>query len=234
MLMNQPANQTTGRRPSKLGTLLRRLRRSTSGAALVEFAVTLPVLSVMGMYGVEIAYMSSVNMQISQMALELADNASRMEQTNNSTVAPTVTETDINSIMTGVIKRGENFEFTQNGRVILSSLELDPATGKQFIHWQRCAGSLMVPSAYGNDSNNNGLNGGTLTGMGSGSTKAIATTGIAVMFVELTYDYEGIFGTLFVKNMRFKQEASYIVRDIRDLRASNVSGITGSGGQSQC
>lgn len=227
-------SQTIARRRTRLGVLLASLRRNTSGVALVEFALTLPVLTAMGMYGVEIAYMSSVNMQMSQMALELADNASRMQQTNNSTVAPTVTETDIDTIMSGVIKRGENFRFAQNGRVILSSLEKDPATGKQFIHWQRCAGSLLVPSAYGNDSDSNGLNGGTLTGMGSGSTKAIATTGIAVMFVELTYDYSGIFGTLFVNNVRFRQEASYIVRDLRDLRASNVSGITGSGGSSQC
>ncbi|MFZ5744525.1 MAG: TadE/TadG family type IV pilus assembly protein [Pseudomonadota bacterium] len=227
-------SQTIARRRTRLGVLLASLRRNTSGVALVEFALTLPVLTAMGMYGVEIAYMSSVNMQMSQMALELADNASRMQQTNNSTVAPTVTETDIDTIMSGVIKRGENFRFAQNGRVILSSLEKDPATGKQFIHWQRCAGSLLVPSAYGNDSDSNGLNGGTLTGMGSGSTKAIATTGIAVMFVELTYDYSGIFGTLFVNNVRFRQEASYIVRDLRDLRASNVSGVTGSGGSSQC
>lgn len=227
-------SQTIGRRRTRLGALLGSLRRNTSGVALLEFALTLPVLTVMGMYGVEIAYMSSVNMQMSQMALELADNASRMQQTNNNTVAPTVTETDIDTIMSGVIKRGENFRFAQNGRVILSSLERDDATGKQFIHWQRCAGSLLVPSAYGNDSDSNGLNGGTLTGMGSGSTKAIATTGIAVMFVELTYDYSGIFGTLFVNNVRFRQEASYIVRDLRDLRASNVSGVTGSGGSSQC
>lgn len=222
------------RTSSRFSSFLRRLRRNRSGAALVEFAVTLPVLSVMGMYGTEIAYMASVNMQLSQMALELADNASRMEQTNNSTVAPTVTEADINSIMTGLVKTGENFNFTQNGRAILSSLEKDPATGKQFIHWQRCVGSLVVNSRYGNDSNNNGLNGGTLTGMGTGSTKAVASTGIAVMFVEVTYDYKGIFGTLFVKNMRFRQEASYIVRDIRDLRASNLPGVTGGGGALQC
>lgn len=210
------------------------LRLNTSGAALVEFAATVPVITVMGMYGVEIAYMASVNMRISQMALELADNASRLEQTNNSTVAPTVTEADVDSIMTGLVKTGENFNFTENGRAILSSLERDPTTGKQFIHWQRCTGSMLVASDYGNDTNNNGLNGGTLTGMGSGSTKAIASPGVAVMFVEVYYDYNGIFGTLFVNQMRFKQEASYIVRDIRDLRASNVSGITGGGGDSQC
>ena len=54
------------------------------------------------------------------------------------------------------------------------------------------------------------------------------------MFVEVVYDYHGIFGDLFVRNMRFRQEAAYIVRDIRDLRASDQSGVTGGGGHSQC
>jgi len=224
----------TGWNTARLMRRLRQLRRNRSGVALIEFAIVLPILTVIGMYGVEIAYMASVNMQVSQLALQIADNASRLEQTNNNTVAPTVTEADVDSIMTGAVKTGQNFKFTQNGRVILSSLEKDPSTGKQFIHWQRCTGSLAVASAYGNDSTNNGLNGGTLAGMGSGTTQVTANPGIAVMFVEVFYDYRGIFGSLFVSPTRFKQEASYIVRDIRDLRASNVSGITGTGGQSLC
>lgn len=213
---------------------LRRLAADKSGASLVEFAMVFPVISVMGMFGIEIAYMASVNMQISQIALQVADNASRLEQTNNNTVAPTVTEGGIDSVMTGAIKVGERFRFTQNGRVILSSLERDPATGKQFIHWQRCSGSLLTPSAYGNDSSNNGLNGPVLNGMGSGATMVQASNGVAVMFVEVIYDYQGIFGTLFVRNTRFRQEAAYLVRDTRDLRAVNQSGVTGGGGNSQC
>jgi hypothetical protein len=54
------------------------------------------------------------------------------------------------------------------------------------------------------------------------------------MFVEVFYDYDGIFGTLFVRNQRFKQEAAYLVRDVRDLRAASLSGVTGGGGSSQC
>jgi len=224
------------RAPGKPGIrrMLSALRRSTSGTAVIEFAIVLPILSTLGMYGIEVAYMSSVNMQISQIALEVADNASRLEQTNNASVAPTVTEADVDSVMTGAVRAGDNFRFSNNGRVILSSLERDPATGKQFIHWQRCAGSMLIASHYGNDTDNNGLNGGTLTGMGSGTTAVQAPAGIAVMFVEVFYDYHGIFGTLFVRNMRFHQEAAYMVRDSRDLRASNVSGITGGGGSSHC
>ena len=213
---------------------LRRLVSDKSGASLVEFARVFPIISVMGMFGIEIASMASVSMQISQIALQIADNASRLEQTNNNTVAPTVTEGGIDSVMTGAIKVGERFNFTGNGRVILSSLERDPASGKQFIHWQRCSGSLLTPSAYGNDSNNNGLSGTQLNGMGSGATKVQANNGVAVMFVEVIYEDQGIFGTLFVSNMRFRQEAAYLVRDTRDLRAVDQSGVTGGGGDSHC
>lgn len=217
-------------RPSSL----KRLWSDRSGASLVEFAITFPILATMGMYGIEIAYMASVNMQISQIALQVADNASRLEQTNNNTVAPTVTEAGITSVMTGAIKVGQRFGLTQRGRVILTSLERDAATGRQFIHWQRCTGSLLVASQYGNDSTNNGLGGTTITGMGNGATKVQAPPNIAVMFVEVVYDYQGIFGTMFVSNTRFRQEAAYLVRDSRDLRASNQSGVTGGGGTSQC
>lgn len=210
------------------------LQRNCSGVALTEFALVLPTLTAIGMYGIEISYMSSVNMQVSQLALTVADNASRLEQTNNNTVAPTVTEADITSIMQGATKQGANINLQGKGRVIVSSLEKDAGTNKQFIHWQRCKGSLTVASAYGNDSSQNGLNGPVLNSMGSGTSKITANTGIAVMFVEVIYDYDGIFGTLFVNRTRFKQEAAFIVRDVRDLRASNVSGITGSGGTSPC
>lgn len=215
-------------------SFLRALRRDLSGVAMTEFALVLPVLTTMGMYGAELANMSLVNMKVSQIALSLADNASRLQQTNNNTVAPTITELDITSIMSGSIEQGADIRFQNNGRIILSSLEKDPATGRQFIHWQRCRGALAIQSAYGNDSNANGLNGTALPSMGRGTTKITANTGIAVMFVEVIYDYQGLFGTLFVNATRFRQEAAYIVRDVRDLRASNVSGITGTGGTSPC
>lgn len=219
---------------SKTHGWLDRLKSCRSGAAAIEFGLILPVLTGMGMMGTEIGYMAMVNLQVSQMALAVADAGSRLEQTNNNSVAPTVTEADVDSVMIGAEKMGEGIDFKANGRVILSSLEKDPASGKQFIHWQRCFGKLRVNSDYGNDSTNNGLNGTVLVSMGRGTTKVTAPTGVAVMFVEVFYDYKGVFGTMFVKQMRFKQEAAYLVRDIRDLRPSNVSGVTGGNGKSLC
>lgn len=218
-----------------LRTLLERLRRDRSGVSVIEFALMLPTLTFIGMYGIEIAYMSSVNMSVSQMALSLADNASRMEQTNNNTVPPTVTEADVNSIMQGAITQGASIKFSANGRVVLSSLEKQSSgAGKQYIHWQRCKGSLSVQSAYGNDTTTNGLSGPAITSMGQGATKITANAGTAVMFVEVFYDYKGLFGTMFVQTTRFRQEAAYIVRDVRDLREGQTSGLTGTGSTSQC
>lgn len=213
---------------------MRRLKRGISGVATIEFALTLPIFMTVGFYGIEISYMSSINMQVSQIALSLADNASRLQQTNNNTVAPTVTEADITSVMTGALIQGGTINLEENGRLILSSLEKDPATGKQFIHWQRCRGQLAVQSMYGNDSNRNGLVGPQITSMGRGATKITANTGIAVMFAEVVYEHRGLFGSLFIDPITYRQEAAFIVRDVRDLRASNQPGITGTGGTSPC
>lgn len=221
------------RKPSGLRRLSR-LLRDCSGVAAIEFAMVLPVLTGLGMYGIEIANMAMINMQVSQMAVAVADNASRLQQTNNNVTAPTLTVTDVDSVMVGAVFQGRSFDFAAKGRVILSSLERHGVSGKQFIHWQRCIGNGAFQSAYGNDSTKNGLNGPVLTSMGRGANKVTSTGGIAVMFAEVYYDYEGIFGDMFVDRTTIRQEAAFIVRDARDLRASNLPGLTGSGGQSKC
>jgi hypothetical protein len=218
----------------RLAGLAKALRRNESGVAFLEFAMIFPIMMFMGLYGIELARMSMVTMRVSQIALAVADNASRMEQTNNSAVAPTVTEADITSVLIGATKEGSGFNFSTNGRVILTSLEKHPTSGKQYIHWQRCIGSLNKSSKYGNETTLNGINGPTITALGNGSTKAVAPDNIGVMFVEVYYAYTPIFGSMFVKNTTFKQEAAYIVRDIRDYRHGQTPVVTPSGTKSGC
>ncbi len=219
-----------GKRRLSCRRLLAALWANRSGVAMIEFALVLPVLMALGMYGLEIAYMASVDMQISQIAVSVADNASRMEQTNNSGVTPTVTEADIDSVMDGAIKQGESFNLSTNGRVVLTSLEKDTATTKQYIHWQRCRGTLAKSSSYGNATTKNGLTGTPLPGMGPPGKKITAASGSAVMYAEVYYKYTGIFGDMFVKNKTFKGEAAFLIRDVRNLTA----GVTGTGAKSPC
>lgn len=209
---------------------LRRLRRDEGGAALIEFALVLPLFVTMGMYGTEIAYMSSTNMQVSQVALALADNASRLGQTDNSAVTPTVTEGDISSIMFGAMQQGAAFDLQANGRVILSSLERDAATGRQYIHWQRCEGDLVRNSKYGNQNALNGLSGPVIPGVGINGNLVTAPAGSAVMVAEVFYEYPGLFGSMFTDNTIFYQQAVMLVRDDRNL----TPGVTGLNGTSDC
>jgi len=214
---------------SALG-IARDLIDNRSGAALIEFALILPLFITLGLYGVEIAYMNTVSMQVSQIALSVADNASRLGQTDNSAVTPTIKETDIDAVMQGAILQGNSIGLQANGRIILSSLEYDDFTGKQYIHWQRCKGAKTNTSVYGNDTNNNGLAGGTISGVGSGSATITASSGSAVMVAEVYYTHSGIFGSAFIQPITFRQTANLIIRDDRNL----TPGLTGGNSQSSC
>jgi len=200
----------------------RRLRGDQRGVSFMELALILPILVTLGFYGTELAWMAMINMQIGQIASSVADNASRLGQTDNSAVTPTVKEGDVNAVMSGGLLQGSYFNFAANGRIILSSLERDSATGRQYIHWQRCQGSLKVKSQYGVAKA--GLTGATLAGMGNPSIAAVS--GSAVMYVEVNYTYQPLFGSWFVGQPNFRREAAYIIRDDRNLGASSGDGIS--------
>lgn len=209
----------TPARRSRIARLLAALRRDQSGVSMVEFAMSLPIVVTLGLYGMEIAFMATTNMQISQLALSAADNASRLGQTDNSAVAPTISETSIGAVIDGAETQGGPLDFEENGRIILSSLE-ENEDGLQYIHWQRCGGGLPVQSGYGPEGH--GLEGTPIAGLGKPGKLVFARPEGAVMYVEVFYDYQPLFGSAFVNDVRFKQEAAFVVRDDRNL--SDVTG----------
>lgn len=203
---------------ARLRQSLWKLRRDIRAFALTEFAIVAPTFVTLGMFGAEVAYMASMKMQVSQIALGVADNAARLGQSDNSGVAPTVNESDVTAVLEGAVYQGNTIDFGAHGRIILSSLEYSDSDDKQYIHWQRCAGNKNVSSKFGDDGSNNGLGTTPLTGMGSGATPITAASGSAVMFVEVSYDYQKLFPLVPIgQNTTFREEAALIIRDDRNL-----------------
>jgi hypothetical protein len=57
--------------------------------------------------------------------------------------------------------------------------------------------------------------------MGAASARITAPPSAAVMFVEIVYDYPALFGTMFIPARTIRYEASFVVRDDRDLAGPN-------------
>lgn len=211
----------------------RRLRGDTSGLALLEFALGMPVFLALGGYGVEVSNLALTNMRLSQYALQVADNASRIG-VNSGLATYQLREGDINDVLHGVRLFGAGAKLTTYGRVTVSSLEniqqsYDSAP-VQRIHWQRCVGlrggggDPGFDSSYGTTTITAGTTatsgdaGVTVAaGMGDAGKQVSAPSGSGVMFVEINYQYQPLFGSLFAAPTKLHYVASFIIRDKRDF-----------------
>jgi Flp pilus assembly protein TadG len=200
------------------------------GNVLIEFAFTAPIVLALGLYGIELGNQALVNMRISQIALNLADNASRSGQILSSNVEQ-LREGDINDVLRAAKLQGASFNLTTNGRITISSLEnvrqdydLVPL---QRIHWQRCIGAktgVDYVSHYGSTttaagSTNDASNAGELKPLGMGKAGALvnAPIGTGVIFVEINYLYQPTTPWLTQPHV-INYTASMIVRNNRDFR----------------
>lgn len=209
--------------------LTRRLAGDCSAASLIEFALALPIVFFLGAGGIEYANLARTHIAVSQITLTLADNASRVGLAS-ALAATQLRETDMNEVLAGARLQGRGVALTTHGRVIVSSLEnvrqsYDSAP-VQRIHWQRCVGMKSgagYDSSYGTTSTAAGTdatlaNAGTTasTGMGDTNYKVNAPSGGGVMFVEVNFQYQPMFNTMFVTNRLIHYTASFVVRDRSD------------------
>lgn len=222
----------TQRKAATGRSLLRRLVECRKAVSAIEFGLMLPVFIPLALFGTELAYFASVRLHVSQVALSVADNASRLGQTENAGVTPTITESDVDSVMFGAMKQGSKIGLQEHGRVILSSLERDDLTGRQWFHWQRCRGDFNRASSYGPA--RFGLQGTVLAGVGRKQKTLRATAGSAVMVAEVYYEYQGLFGSLFGTVPTIHEEAMFMIRDDRDLGSRDGGGISPGESQSTC
>lgn len=193
---------------------LKRLRCDTSGLALIEFAFAMPILMVLGLTGAEVTNYITTRMRVSQVALHLADNSARIG-TGSQLAAKTITETDINDLLTGAGLHAGELDLFTHGRVVISSVEpvAKPNTANRFkIAWQRCRGAHGYVPQYGEQGDTG------LVGVGPVGQQVTAPDNGAAMFVEVAYRYQPLIDGDLAPDLEIREVASMLVRDTRDLR----------------
>ena len=203
----------------------RHLARSTRGAVMLEMAFASPFLVLVGFGGLEIANLTLAHTRVSQLGLNTADNAARIAAGSNLT-QPQVREVDINEVFAGAERQAAGLDLENNGRIILSSLQRND-DGGQTIKWQRCYGNMEVASAYGVEGT--GATGTDFNGMGPVGREVTAVAGTAIMFVEVTYEYQPLLFGAWLGPRTIRSTAAYNIREARDL-----SGVKSPGDKADC
>ncbi|MEM8694529.1 MAG: TadE/TadG family type IV pilus assembly protein [Pseudomonadota bacterium] len=205
--------------------MIKRLKKDDEGIALVEFAFSLPILLALIFGALETANYALAHLRVSQIAMTVADNAGRVDTA--------IDEANIYEVFAGAALVGESLDFNANGRIVLSSLQPNNLSGSdegQMINWQRCMGQLTsVTPAYGVE--DDGRTDDSLeNGMGPAGNRITATTGTAVMFVEVTYNYRPLIPNLGMLGTRqIRYESAFNVRDRTNQDISNTQGLTVNG-----
>lgn len=194
---------------------LTRLRGCTSGIALTEFAFALPILLGLGLLGLESANYAMAHLRVSNIAMMTADNAARVRES--------IDEADVIELLMGAKMSGSGIRFGENGRIILSSIEVNPAANGQWIRWQRCDGLRGSVSRYGVQGT--GQNNASLQSVGPADNPIAAQPGTAVMVVEVEYDYQPIIPNSFLAGRQIRYESAFNVRQRNDQVIKNVGNI---------
>lgn len=186
-----------------------------NGTTMIEFTFMFPILILLGFGATEVANYISTAMTMSQTAITIADNAGRIGL-RGGVNSNRITEADINLVFETAAKQTGAKDLYTNGRVILSSLQMNAEKG-QWIAWQRCLGKKSFVSAYGPEGT--GKTGTSYPGMGPPSARVKSPQDTAVMFVEISYDYKPIFPFLnsAYVTVPLSYRAVFPVRDDRDL-----------------
>lgn len=196
--------------------ILNKLRRDQRGMAAIEFAMSLGAVVTLGVYGTEMSNLALAHLKISQIALGVADNMSRVGL-KTGLVQQQLRESDINDALVGAQIQGAAMQLGTQGRITVSSIQQNAQNG-QWIKWQRCLGMKSGAgwdSSYGVEDQGN--TGTSFPGMGKPGEEVTAPPNSAVIFVEINYDYKPVvnFGLNTARKLSYL--ASLVVRANRDL-----------------
>jgi hypothetical protein len=198
--------------------------RDIRGVSIVEFAFCFPIVVIFVLWMTELTNYAITRQKVSQLSLQVADNASRIGSQNQ--VQTVIDEKEINDLFIGADMQSGSLDVKDNGRIILSSLEIDSSFPHgQYIHWQRCFGNLPYNSSYGAQGDGKGTI--SFTGMGPPSARITATQTAPVMFVEVGYKYQPIISAKWAPSTSINEVATLIVRDNRDTSDPGVNPVNG-------
>lgn len=199
----------------------RALARDESGLAMVEFAFMAPVLLFLVLGGLEVVNYAVAQLKVNQIAMTVADNAGR--------VTTGIDEANVYEVFAGANVIGQSMDFERHGRVVLSSLQDNGKKGSrhgQMINWQRCWGDLGEAPAYGVE--DDGRDDDSLEdGMGAAGNKITSIPGTAVMFVEVSYEYQPLVSSKILPlSGMIRRESAFNVRGRQNNDISNTQGLT--------
>lgn len=202
---------------------MRSLRDCTSGLALIEFALLLPVMLLLGLGGLELSSLTGAYMRVNSIAIKTADNAARIRSS--------IDEADVNELFLGAKTMGAKIDFANHGRIILSSIEpvmnaaTPPAVVNQYLRWQRCTGASSANSTHGAEGD-----GATGTAQAAGyglpgKQKIKAAANTAVMLAEVVYDYQPLLSSRWFGTITIRVSQSITVRERSDQVMKNASSL---------
>lgn len=204
-----------------MSQVLGRLGRDERGLAFVEFAFAAPVLLFLTLGGLELANYALTHLKVNQIAMTVADNAGR--------VTTGIDEANVYEVFAGAGVIGESMGFEDNGRIVLSSLQDNGESGNdhgQMINWQRCWGDLDVDPAYGEQGD--GRDDDSLEeGMGPPGNRIVSIPGTAVMFAEVSYEYQPLISSSILPlAAMIRHESAFNVRGRLNNDISNTQSLT--------
>jgi len=194
---------------------LKALAADLGGVAMTEFALGLPFMVMLGTLGIEYTHYIVIKKRVSEIAAQIADNASRMGDVSVLTNKP-VSEAEINDLF--VARRCKQAIGWICGRTAALSC---PAwsriarAGNGYIGSALSEPKKIHASSYGVEGD--GANGTAFQGMGCPGTKITATKGSAVMYVEIAYSYRPIIGVMPISRNDIVEVAAYNIWEMRDL-----------------
>ncbi|MEN2749973.1 TadE/TadG family type IV pilus assembly protein [Sphingomonas sp. T9W2] len=200
--------------------------RARHGVTVIEFALAFPLMifAILGL--LELANIALQRQRLSQAALLIADNAGRLGNMGMSGPEK-VTERQINDALLSASVQQSELDLKKRGRVILTSVELNQ-DGGQWLHWQRCYGSLPHRSSWGIE--NDGERGKAVLGMGPADNQIAAGVDQPVMFVEIAYKLQPLIFSGLEYASPVIETAAMPIRVERDT----TSVVSGSDTQSKC